>query len=109
MVKVLFILNYSKLYVIIIIIHNTEHPDNTENTLHVLIHWFLTTTLILQINRMRHQNVKCAQDIINYLFNEWMNKGSLNSQTPKQITNRKYLVLHTLLQRVQQLLHKILV
>lgn len=47
--------------------------------------------------------------LITCSMNEWTKTGRLNSQTPKQITNRKYLVLHTLLQRVQQLLHKILV
>lgn len=90
---------------------NTEHPDNIENTLCILIHWFLTATLILQINKMRHQNIKCAQ--VHYsLLVQRMNEQrevDLNLQTPKQITNRKYLVLHTQSQRVQQLLHKILV
>lgn len=60
---------------------------------------------------MRHQNIKCAQ--VHYsLLVQRMNEQrevDLNLQTPKQITNRKYLVLHTQSQRVQQLLYKILV
>lgn len=44
--------------------------------------------------------------LINSSMNEWTKRGRLNLQTPKQITNKKYLVLHTQLQRVQQLRHK---